>query len=187
MDIRDVLHSSPVIAAVKDPKGLQLALRSDVSVIFLLFGTICDIGELVGAAKEAGKTVFIHLDLVEGLSGRDIAVDYLHTKTAADGIISTKAGLLKHARSLGLMTVQRFFLLDSIALTTTRTQLDVVKPDLVEVLPGLLFDAIRELADEHPETPIIAGGLVKTKSDVFKALEAGAAAVSTSCTDVWAM
>lgn len=37
-------------------------------MIFLLFGDVLNIGEMVGRAHAAGKAVFVHLDLVDGLA-----------------------------------------------------------------------------------------------------------------------
>ena len=45
--IHPLLLDSPVIAAVKDDGGLRLALASDCRVIFLLYGSIVNIEELV--------------------------------------------------------------------------------------------------------------------------------------------
>ena len=166
---------------------MRKALSCDSEVFFILFGTICDIGDIVDEVKAAGKIVFVHLDLIEGLAGKDVAVDFLLKTTKLDGIISTKPALLKYARGKGLLTVQRFFLLDSIAAANVDRQFATSKPDMVEVLPGLMTSAIAEIAREHPDTPVIAGGLIKTKEDVVNALNAGAAAVSSTNHDVWFM
>ena len=85
------------------------------------------------------------------------------------------------------MTVQRFFLLDSIAAANIERQLAAHSPDLVEILPGLMTPAIAKVAAEHPGLPVIAGGMIQTKDEVFAALRAGAAAVSSSNPAVWAM
>ena len=65
------------------------ALKSDVGVIFLLFGDVLNIGEMVGRAHAAGKAVFVHLDLVDGLAAREVSVDFIARNTAADGVLST--------------------------------------------------------------------------------------------------
>ena len=41
----ELLADGPVIAAVKDDAGLEAALKSDVAVLFLLYGDILTIGE----------------------------------------------------------------------------------------------------------------------------------------------
>ena len=89
--IAEKLNENPVIAAVAEPERLPAALASDCGVVFLLSGDILSIGALVDAVKNAGKAAMVHLELIEGLSGKEIAVDAIHALTRADGIISTRA------------------------------------------------------------------------------------------------
>ena len=187
MDLQEILRDSPIIAAVKDREGMRAALDCDSRIFFVLFGTICDIGEIVSEIKAAGKLVFVHLDLVEGLAGKDITVDFIKKVASPDGIISTKPSLVKYAKSQGLLTVQRFFLLDSLAAANIDRQLAASRPDMLEILPGLMTSAIGEIAHKHPEAPVIAGGLIRTKEEVLAALKAGASAVSSTNRNVWFM
>lgn len=182
----DLLLDSPIIAAVKDEDGLEKALRSDCQVVFLLFGTLLNIGELVRKVQDQNKFCFLHIDLVEGLSNRDIAVDCIATLAQPDGIISTRTPFIRRAQQLGLSTVQRMFLLDSMSLKNILTQMDAHRPDFIEILPGVIPSIIREIT-EKTDLPLIAGGLIRSKQDVFQALQAGAVAVSTSCQAVWNM
>lgn len=180
------LLDCPVIAAVKDEAGLEQALQSECEVIFLLFGTIVSVPGLVEKVRRGGKLAIVHIDLVEGLSAREVAVDALQGLCRPDGIISTRPPLIRRARHLGLLTVQRAFILDSLSLDNLPAQLNVGKPDFIEILPGIMPRVISELA-QKTRTPIIAGGLVKYKEEVMAAIRAGAVAVSSSSPAVWAM
>ena len=182
----ELLADGPVIAAVKDDDGLKRALRSEAPVLFLLYGDILTIRDTVAQVREAGKRVFVHLDLVEGLSAREISVDFIARSTAADGVISTKVALTRRARELGLVAIQRVFLLDSLALKNIERQLVQGNADLIEILPGLMPKIIRRVVQAVGK-PVIAGGLISDKEDVTGALGAGAVAVSTTNPSVWAM
>ena len=105
-----------------------------------------------------------------------------HTK--ADGIISTRPNLIRHASALGLLTVQRYFLLDSKSLRNVVKGGTPEAADLVEVLPGVMPKIIRQLSTTL-QVPLVAGGLISDKEDAISALSAGAAAISTSCESVW--
>ena len=182
----DALADSPVIAAVKNDGELERALESDVAVLFLLYGTLVSLPELTRRVHDAGKLAFVHLDLVEGLAAREVAVDFVRANTAADGVISTKANLTRRARELGLVAIQRYFLLDSRALHALEQQFHPANADVVEVLPGLMPKIIaREAA--RIGVPVIAGGLIRDKEDVTGAFSAGAVAVSSTNPDVWNM
>lgn len=180
----ETLQQSPVIAAVKDDEGLGRCLNSGAGVVFVLYGTAVGIPGAVRRIRQAGKQAVVHLDLIEGLSPQPAAVDYIAQNTEADGIISTRAPLTKHARALGLVAVRRFFLLDSMALKNLDKQLDTSTADLVEVLPGVMPKVIARIVAGAP-LPLIAGGLIADKEDVVGALSAGALAASSTNPDVW--
>ena len=180
----EAIQNSPVIAAVKDDEGLDRALASDCTVVFLLYGTILNIGELIQRTKAAGKLAFIHLDLIEGMSAKDISAEFIASRTSADGIISTHPNLIRRARELGLLTIQRFFMLDSISFASVLRQSS--NADVVDILPGAIASVIRHLVREVHQ-PLIASGLLLDKSDVVAALSAGAAAVSTTSEQLWSV
>lgn len=183
----DSLAQSPVIAAVKDMDGLEACCElEDIGIVFILFGDVCTISDIVRRIKAAGKIAMVHLDLIAGLSAREISVDFIRKNTEADGILSTKPALVKRAKELSLYAVLRYFILDSMALENIDHQQKAVKPDLIEVLPGAMPKVIKKIC-AHSQTPVIAGGLINDKEDVMGALSAGAVAVSSSNRSVWLM
>ena len=184
-ELERALQKKPIIAAVKDNHGLPRALQSDVEAIFVLFGDILDISQITAQIKAAGKAAFVHVDLVEGLSRHEIAVDFISKNTLADGIISTKLSQIQRAKSCGLISIQRFFLLDSLAIRNVEKQLSQKdSADFIEVLPGLMPKIIRSLCSKATK-PLIAGGLINEKDDATAALGAGALAVSSTDEEVW--
>ncbi len=178
-----MLRDDRIIAAVKDEAHLKKALHSDCSIVFVLFGDLMTIDAIVSRIKNAGKCVFVHIDLIDGLSPRDVAVSYIEKNTLADGIISTRPNIIKYAKAHNLLTVQRFFLLDSIALNNFNKQL-VDATDAVEILPGIIPKIIGILS-RRVSKPIIAGGLIADTDDVREALTAGASAISTTKEALW--
>lgn len=72
----DALEVSPVIAAVKDDEGVDACLKSESQVVFILYGDICTIPEIVFKVKAAGKLAVVHLDLIHGLASKNIAADF---------------------------------------------------------------------------------------------------------------
>ncbi len=124
--------------------------------------------------RKAGKLPVVHLDLVAGLSPREEAVRYLREKTAAGGIITTKANLILCAQHMGLGTIQRVFMLDGMALKTM-------------ILPGVLDGRVLRRIGNELDIPFICGGLIHDREDVMNALNAGALAVSSSSPTVWKM
>ena len=183
---RVILEDCPVIAAVKDETGLKECLYSESQIIFLLFGDICSVGRYVEIAKSAGKMVFVHMDLINGLGNKEVAVDFIREHTGVDGIISTKPPLVKRAKELGLFGILRIFVIDSMAFGNIEKQCASLVPDAVEILPGLMPKIIKKLCSTV-NVPIIAGGLISDKEDVMNALNAGAVAISVTNQRVWFM
>lgn len=180
----DAIESNPIICAIKDDNGLELSLQSESNVIFVLYGDVCTISEIVEKVHEAGKIVIVHIDLINGLSGKDVSVDFIKKNTEADGIISTKVNLIKRAKELQLYTVHRIFLIDSMAFENIDKQYSSCKPDFLEVLPGAMPKVIKRIC-ENKNINIIAGGLINDKEDVLAVLSAGAMSVSSSNSNVW--
>lgn len=183
---RVILEDCPVIAAVKDETGLKECLYSESQIIFLLFGDICSVGRYVEIAKSAGKMVFVHMDLINGLGNKEVAVDFIREHTGVDGIISTKPQLVKRAKELGLFGILRIFVIDTMAFGNIEKQCASLVPDAVEILPGLMPKIIKKLCSTV-NVPIIAGGLISDKEDVMNALTAGAVAISVTNQRVWFM
>lgn len=180
----ECLEEVPIVAAAKSEEELAQCLQSKSRVIFLLFGDVCTVGRLVEQVKTAGKIAIVHLDLIDGLAPKDVSVDFIAEQTKADGVISTKNSLIRYAHQKGLLTIQRYFLLDSRVLENMSKNSSPA--DFFEVLPGVMPKIIRHLA-ETTGRPIIAGGMIRDKEDVLNALSAGAVAISSTNADVWFM
>ena len=152
--LAETLLDEPVIAAVKTDEALTAALASPCSAVFLLASTLLTVDGLVHRIHDAGKLAVVHIDLVDGLSSREIAVDSLNALCHPDGIISTRPTLIRRARHRGLLTVQRAFILDSLSLTSLSGQLEQGKPDFVEILPGIMPRVIAEIS-ARTQVPVI--------------------------------
>lgn len=172
---------NPVIAAVRTDEQYKNALKSDVSAIFMLKADILTIPELIKEKKD--KKVFVHVDMAEGV-GKDKKGIELLKRMGVDGIITTKNSLISCAKDLGLITVQRFFIIDSGSVATALESVSQTKPDFAELMPGVIPKAIKGFI-EKTHVPIISGGLIEDKADVISALSAGAEAVSTGKVELW--
>ncbi len=178
------MKENPIIAGVKDISKLDDALKSDCKIIFLLCGSIFNLKEAVEKTKAAGKMIFIHIDLVDGLSKDSVALKYISEEIKPTGVISTKNNQLKVAKTLGLLTVQRVFIIDSMSITTAIKASQAINPDAVEIMPGIMPNITKQLSFEL-DMPVIVGGLVSEEKDIRKALENGALGISTSSKELW--
>lgn len=184
LEFRRVIKSHPVIAAVRQPADLAAALAGVPPAVFLLGGSLTDLPSITEQVHKAGKVLAVHIDLLEGLAKDQHGLRYLAELAPIDGIVSTRTHLVQAAKHVGLGAVLRIFILDSQSVHTGSEMARDLRPDVVEMLPGLLPGVIRQISGQMP-FPVIAGGLVRTRKQLARAVAAGAVAVSTSAQELW--
>ncbi|MBW5445658.1 glycerol-3-phosphate responsive antiterminator GlpP [Cohnella sp. CFH 77786] len=173
-----------VIPAVRHLKDLEAAFRTEYEFVVLMNVHVAMARSIVSQAAVHGKKILLHADLIDGLKSDEYAAEFLAQEVKPAGIISTRNNVLLTAKKKGLLTIQRFFLLDSLALENSYVQIGKTKPDYVELLPGIMPVIIKQFA-EATSVPVIAGGLIRTEEDIRLALGAGAVAVTTSRKPLW--
>ncbi|MCY6483267.1 glycerol-3-phosphate responsive antiterminator [Clostridium aestuarii] len=179
----ETLIENPVVAAIRKDNDLQRVIESEVKVVFILYGNIINISSICKKLKDNNKIVFIHVDFIEGLRGDHAGIDFIKEHVQPSGIITTKLSNVKYAKKIGLLTILRIFLIDSLSLQTGIKNLKEILPSAVEIMPGIANKIIKNIKKEV-KIPVIAGGLIESKKDVIDALSGGAIAVSTSKYDL---
>ncbi|MCO7124918.1 glycerol-3-phosphate responsive antiterminator [Sporolactobacillus shoreicorticis] len=178
------LDGQKIVPAANTMKNFERLLNLPFHQIIILDSHLSLISTMVRMGKQANKHLFIHADLIQGLKNDSAAAEFVCQQIRPYGIISTRSTMLEMGKKRGLITVQRMFLLDSRSMETGYRLFEHVKPDMVELLPGIIPDLIREVI-EKIRVPVIAGGLIRTVQEAKNALKSGAAAVSTSKTELW--
>lgn len=178
------LVQSQVIASVKEEADIEKAINSKANIVFLLTGNLINMKDYVERLRKANKQIFIHIDFIEGLSNTRSAIQYIAYTWKPTGIITTKSSLIKYAKEVKLMTIQRIFLIDGAAISKGIEMSLSCKPDAIEVLPGLMPSIIDRLT-RSVNIPIIAGGLISSKSEILEGLESGALAISSGNPALW--
>lgn len=184
--IYDLLEAHPIIAAVRDEIGLKAALKSPVAIVFLLDATLSNLKERVKQIEDVQKLAFVHLEMVAGLSKDPAALEFIKAEVRPSGILTTKPNLIQAAKNLGLATIQRLFILDSLSIQTGLKMIQGNHPDLMEIMPGIIPKVIPEIK-RNCQIPIIAGGMISAKEEIIELLRVGVMAVSTSRADLWSL
>jgi glycerol uptake operon antiterminator len=185
-DLSEKLRSNPVIAAIKGNEFLSGAMASPCKVLFLLKGDICTVERIVKQARNAGKSIYLHLDLIDGFGKDKYALQYIKERVIPNGIITTRASLIKIAKELNITVIQRIFLIDNLSFETGVQSLRQIKPDAVEILPGIMPSITQKMC-QLIAIPVITGGLINEKKDIINSLKAGAVGVSTSSAKMWTL
>lgn len=172
-----------IIAAVKNEEDFKVALSSKADTVFLLSTDIFSLKNRIDDAHKNGKKIYVHFDFINGLGKDKFGLQYVK-HISPDGIISVKPNIVRQAHEVGLVCIQRFFVVDSKAIDTAFEMIESVKPDMIEVMPGVAFKAIKTFS-EKLNIPVIAGGLISDEEEVKIAMKYGAKSISTGNTDLW--
>jgi glycerol uptake operon antiterminator len=173
-----------ILPAVRQIKDLEKLLHSSYEYIVILDIHIGQLKSVINLAKQHGKKIFLHVDLIHGLQSDGHATEFLCQEFKPFGLLSTKANVILKAKQKGVVAIQRIFLIDSSAMEKSLALLEKTKPDYIEVLPAALTDVITEVKDRSG-IPILAGGFIRTVNDVERALKAGVTAITTSNKELW--
>ena len=176
---------NPIIAAVRTRDDFKRAIDTDIQTVFLLSSNIMDVHEYAKEAHAKNKKLFVHIDFTDGLSKDSAGLSYIATK-GIDGIISTRSGVIKCAAENGIPCIQRFFMIDSRSVDTALESMRISRPDMIEIMPAVAYKTITKIKN-NTGIPIIAGGLVEKKEEIYAAISAGASGVSTGACELWKM
>src|SRR6266849_7610851 len=177
-------HRFPVAAALKSSDDLQLAMDSDALLLFMLKGDAFQLAPLVAQAHKLGKGIVVHVDLVSGIGKDRAGIQYLH-QIGVDAIITSRSQLVSAGHAEGLITIQRLLLVDDSALETGVRTIARAAPDIVEVLPGIIFPEIASTLQQVLPGPFIAGGFIRNATEVARVKAAGAVLSSSSTFALW--
>jgi len=174
----------PVAAAIKSHEDMELALDSDASLLFLLKGDAFQLAPFIEQVHMRGKGVVVHVDLVSGVGKDRAGIYYLH-QIGVDAIITSRSQLISAGKAEGLVTIQRLLLVDDSALETGVRTIARAAPDIVEVLPGVIFPSVAPMLQQMLPGPFIAGGFIRTAEDVTRIQASGGMLSSSSTSALW--
>jgi glycerol uptake operon antiterminator len=177
------LAGAPCCAAIVEGGRLEAALASRAPAIFLLRGNGLEISDLVRRVHDTGKLLAVHLDLVDGLKADHWGVSWL-ARSGVDAVITSHGQLMPVIRNEGAIAIHRLLLSRREHLDTAVVALRRSRPDIVEILPGVILPAIVGLLPAM-DVPMLAGGFIRTPLDARLVLAAGAIGVTTSSEGLW--
>src|SRR5690606_31256472 len=145
------------------------AIQSQVTRVNLMTGDIMTLDDIIYSLQKAGKQVYVHLEMVNGIGRDSSAVRFMAEHFQVDGIISTKSNTIAAAKNIGIRTIQRFFAIDTAAVDTAMRMVSQVEPDELELMPGLMPRVITGIKQKF-RMPLIVGGLIRNMEEIQTAL-----------------
>jgi glycerol uptake operon antiterminator len=178
------MFACPIIAALRRSGDMEAAIAGEPDGVFLMFGDVNGCGAAINRLKDAGKSVFVHIDLIKGLSSDKEAVEFIAAEARPTGIVTTKGHLIKEIRKAGLKAVHQLFMIDTQAFNSAVKSVRDSSPDIVEIMPALMTRVMREWKAEV-ELPLVAAGLVRGREEVGSLLGSGCDAVAVGDPRLW--
>ncbi len=175
---------NPVIAAVRSSTLVDVALRSNINTIFMMGGTLSEAQDITRRVHDAGKHILFHVELMKGLGRDREGIEYLAREVGPDGVVSTKPHLLNAVRDMDLLCILQIFMIDTQAYLTGTKNIKSIKPDAVEIMPGLMPGIIKKLRKQF-DLPIFTAGLVSRPEEVKLMLDAGVCGLAISEQSLW--
>ena len=185
MNLSELLKGKPVIPAIRNQEGVRFDEMVHSSVLFIIGGNIFDLPAIMERATQAGKIVFVDVDLIKGVGKDASGIRYLAKVSRVHGVITTKSNLVRSTQKEGMLSVQRIFVLDSDSLSGALGVVEKSRPDAIEVLPGPILPKIIDKIRAKTSVPVIAGGLITKRKEVEEIITSGAIGVSSSSAHIW--
>jgi glycerol uptake operon antiterminator len=173
-----------LIPAITNIKDLEYFLTLDHDICVVMSIHVSMIQRVVDRCKERQKKVWLHLDLIPGLSSDEYGAEFAIQSFNVDGIVSTKAPAIKAAKKKKVKAIYRVFLIDTASMNRSLSRIDDLQPDYIEFLPALAHK-ILPLIQERIHVPVIGGGLIQSPQDMQDCFDSGMVAVTVSKTNLW--
>lgn len=177
-------NGQDIIPAARSMKDFEFLMRTSFEYVIYLDVHVAQLIYLRRLARDYGKKLLLHADMIQGLRHDDAAAQFLCQVIKPVGVISTHSNVISTVKKHGLISIQRIFLLDSHSLETSFRVMESSHPDYIEVLPGMMPQVLAEV-NNKARCPILAGGFIRTMADVHMVLAYGVAAVTTSSREIW--
>ena len=113
----------------------------------MLYGDVCTIPEILERIKAAGKKAMVHIDLIAGLSAKEISVEFIQAQELT-GSSRQNRHWCGGAKELGIFAVLRFFVIDSLAPKISKIWKCSVDRDriLLRCFPGVMPKVLGRIA-----------------------------------------
>ncbi|MGM7634544.1 glycerol-3-phosphate responsive antiterminator [Bacillus sp. Hm123] len=184
--LQERLKTHKMVAAVKEPKYIEKAIKykDNLSAVLLMTGTILTVKKYVDFVQSHGLPVILHVEKIGGLEMDRDGIEFVKRNVQPHAIVTTRNGIIKKAKSSGLVVVQRIFLIDTEVYTNLVKDIERIQADVIEIMPCRVPDFLNKISKISP-VPTITGGLLNSPEHAKQALENGALAVTTSNPDMW--
>ncbi len=151
----------PIIPSVWSITQRDHAVLSPWPLVHVAGGGLKTIKEFVQPLKDAGKTLWIHPDMITGLGKDREGIEVIQALIRPDAVATSNLTLAHHVRQLRLKLVLRVFIHDTQSLESSLAAIDRFNPEVLCCLPAVVYPLIRQELNQRG-IPVVAAGLVRS-------------------------
>ena len=175
-----------LIPSVRDMKTLDYALQSRHREILL--STVSHIGnlaELTSLCHKHGKEAIVNHELIGGLGNDTVAFEMLKKAYKVDAVIGANPYHISRAKAIGLKTIWKVPLLDSLSLEMAFRSIEVTKPDAVELRPAICAYDFLDVFRKAFSGKIFASGFINRNEFADRLRRRSFDGIMTSTRALW--
>jgi glycerol uptake operon antiterminator len=183
------LLSKPIIPYLADWRGEPFPELADAAMVMLQPNELDQLSstiDLIAGSPLDSIPIFLHLDLIRGISRDEAALRYIASLGRFRGIITVHHHLVSAAHRLGLNCIVRLFLQDTRGVERGVGVIAKSRPDVVELLPAIAAPHVSEQFDKI-DVPRMAGGLISDEQSAREVLASGCLSISSTKRELWKM
>lgn len=175
-----------MIPSIREIKDLTYALNTDLSYVLLSNTHIGNLKALVDRVHRAGKKAIVTVELIRGFNLDKNGAQFLKQIFHVDAVIVSNPLLVHYLRKLGLYTILRIVLMDSLALENSIRIVSETPCNAVELRPaiyGLKFANM--LCNERRDLAFFLAGFIRSQKTIKQAQQMGFKGVTLSDRSLW--
>ena len=159
-----------LIPSVREIRDLSTALASGSPYIHLSNTHIGNLKNLTERVHQAGKKASVNIELIGGFNLDRNGARFLKQIFHADVVMVSNPLLVKSLKKLGLYTILRVILIDSLALENSVRMISETSCDAVELRPALYgMEYIDKLRQARPDLAFFLAGFIHSSKIIEQA------------------
>jgi glycerol uptake operon antiterminator len=163
----------------------QILAQTSPRPLALRYCNLFDLAATLEQARRRGYQFYLDIDTCDGIHPDEAGIRYLAERLQISGIGSHNPRVLALGKRQGLLTIQRFFVLDSTGLESELSTIDFQMIDALNISPALVIPHIVQWLNGRLPVPFLGSGLVSNHEQVKAIIGSGALGVMTARTELW--
>lgn len=175
-----------MIPSVRNLKDLSYASTINTPYINLSYAHIGNLRALTDAVHSVNKKAVVNVELIGGFSLDKDGVKFLKQIFHVDVVIVSSLTRTNIIKAMGLLTIHRIMLMDSLSLENAERVVAETNCDAIELRPSAYgIKYLDRLQSKKTDLPFFLAGFIDSRQTIDQAKQLGFRGVSLSDKNLW--